>query len=136
MSACAYINIYIYSYAYGYMNSYTNILSRSSGGFNVSLRMYLSLYIGMFLSQSSVYMFVLMCVCVYARVYVCVCVNKLPQKVQNITWNHKLCRKNNEDLESGADSRRKKLSWNKDPKRYFPRRCTITLTIHNSHDAP
>ena len=22
----------------------------------------------------------------------------------------------------------------KDPKRYFPRRCTITLTIHNNHD--
>ena len=40
-----------------------------------------------------------------------------------------------ENLESGADSRRKKLSWNKDPKRDFPRRCTITLTIHNSHDA-
>ena len=28
-----------------------------------------------------------------------------------------------------------KLSWNKDPKRDFPRRCTITRTIHNSHDA-
>ena len=38
-------------------------------------------------------------------------------------------------LESGTDSRRKKLSWNKDPKRDFPWRCTITFTIHNSHDA-
>ena len=57
--------------------------------------------------------------------------NNLPQNVQNITWSHKLY----EDLESGADSRRKKLSWNKDPKRYFPRRCTIILTIHNSRDA-
>ena len=28
-----------------------------------------------------------------------------------------------------------KLSWNKDPKRYFPRRCSITLTIHNWNDA-
>ena len=39
-----------------------------------------------------------------------------------------------ENLESGIDSRRKKLSWSKDPKRYFPRRCSITLTIHNCHD--
>ena len=38
-------------------------------------------------------------------------------------------------MESGADCRRKKLCWNKDPKRDFPRRCAITLTIHNSHDA-
>ena len=60
--------------------------------------------------------------------------NKLPQNVQNITWSHKLYRKNQQNPESGADSRRKKLSWNKDPKRYFPRRCTINLTIHNSHD--
>ena len=61
--------------------------------------------------------------------------NTLSQNVQNITWNHKLHRKHHANLESGANSRRKKLSWNKDPKRYFPRRCTITLTIHNSHDA-
>ena len=27
---------------------------------------------------------------------------------------------------SGIDSRRKKLSWSKDPKRYFSRKCTIT----------
>ena len=57
------------------------------------------------------------------------------QNVQNITWSHKLHRTDHENLESGADSRRKKHSWNKDPKRHFPRRCTITLTIHNSHDA-
>ena len=61
--------------------------------------------------------------------------NKLPQNVQNITWSHKLYRKNHENMESWADSRRKKLNWNKDPKRYFPRRCTITFTIHNTHDA-
>ena len=47
---------------------------------------------------------------------------------------HKLHQKHHA-LESGADRRRKKLSWNKDPKRDFPRRCPITLTIHNSHDA-
>ena len=61
--------------------------------------------------------------------------NKLPQDVQNITWSDKLYRKNHEELESGADNRRKKLSLNKDPKRYFPRKYTITLTIPNSHDA-
>ena len=59
----------------------------------------------------------------------------LSQTVQNIIWSHKLHRKDNANLQSGTDSRRKKLSWNKDPKRDFPRRCTITLTIHNSHDA-
>ena len=57
------------------------------------------------------------------------------QNVQNITWSHKLHRRDHENLESGTDNRRKKQSWNKDPKRYFPRRCTITLTIQNSHDA-
>ena len=61
--------------------------------------------------------------------------NTLSQNVQNITWSHKLNRTDHENLESGADSRRKKFSWNKDPKRDFPRRCTITLTIHNRHDA-
>ena len=43
--------------------------------------------------------------------------------------------KNHEKLESWINSRRKKLGWNKDPKRDFPRRCTITPTIHNCHDA-
>ena len=45
--------------------------------------------------------------------------NKLPQNVQNITWSHKLYRENHEKLESGIDSRRKTLSWNKYPKRYI-----------------
>ena len=35
--------------------------------------------------------------------------NKLSQNVQNITWSHKLYRENHEKLESGIDSRRKKL---------------------------
>ena len=59
----------------------------------------------------------------------------LSQNVQNITWNHKLYRKKHEDLESKANCRRKKRSWNKYPKRHFTRRCTITLTIHHTHDA-
>ena len=62
--------------------------------------------------------------------------NTLSQNVQNITWSHKLHRKDYANLESGADSTRKKLGWNKDSKKDFPRRCTITLTIHNSHDSP
>ena len=61
--------------------------------------------------------------------------NKLSQNVQNITRNHKLHRKNHAKLESWINSRRKKLSWNKDSKRYFSRRCTVTPTIHNCHDA-
>ena len=35
--------------------------------------------------------------------------NKLSQNVQNIPWSHKLYRENHENLESGIDSRRKKL---------------------------
>ena len=61
--------------------------------------------------------------------------NKQPENVQNITWSHKLHRQNHENLVSGIDSRRNKISWIKDPKRYFPRRCSITLTIYNCHDA-
>ena len=60
--------------------------------------------------------------------------NTLFQNGQNIAWLHKLHRKDHANLERGVDCRRK-ISWNKDPKRDFPRRCTITLTIHNSHDA-
>ena len=61
--------------------------------------------------------------------------NKLPQNVQNIGWSHKLRRENHENLQSGIDSRREKLSWNEYLKRYLPRRCTITITIYNSDDA-
>ena len=53
----------------------------------------------------------------------------LSQNVQNITWRHKLHRTDHEHLESGADSRRKKHTWNKDPKRHLPRRCTIIIFI-------
>ena len=59
----------------------------------------------------------------------------LSQNVQNITWSHEIHRTDHENLESEADSRRKKHSWNKDPKRYFPRRWIIALTIHISYDA-
>ena len=65
-------------------------------------------------------------------------VNKLSQctkYVQNITRSHKLHRKNHDKLESWINSRRKRLVWNKDPKRYFPRKCTVIPTIHNCHDA-
>ena len=61
--------------------------------------------------------------------------NKLLQNIQNFTWSNKLNRENYENLESWIDSRRKKLSWNKDPKRNFSRRCSITRTIYNCHDA-
>ena len=42
--------------------------------------------------------------------------NTLSQNVQNSTWSHKLHQKDQEYLESGTVSKRKKLSWNKDPK--------------------
>ena len=45
-----------------------------------------------------------------------------------------LIEKNHENLESGIDSWRKKRYWSKDPKRYFPRRYSIIITIHKCHD--
>ena len=61
---------------------------------------------------------------------------KLDDKLfQNITWIYKLHRENHENLESEIDSMQKKLSWSKDPKRYFSKKCTINVTIHNCHDA-
>ena len=61
--------------------------------------------------------------------------DKLPQNVQNIKWSHRLYRENHENLESGIDSRREKLSWSEGPMRYISKRCTITITIHNCDDA-
>ena len=59
--------------------------------------------------------------------------NKLPQNVQNITWIHKIYWKSHDDLETEADSRRKKLSWNKDPRRYAlsPLRFIIAMMPFN-----
>ena len=61
--------------------------------------------------------------------------NKQPQNVQNIRRGHKLYWEKHENRESGIDSRRKKLSWNKDPNRYISTISTIAVTIHNCHDA-
>ena len=57
--------------------------------------------------------------------------NKLPQNIQDIKRSHTFY----ENLKSGIDSRREKLSWSKDPKNYIPGRCTLTITIFNSNDA-
>ena len=56
-------------------------------------------------------------------------------KMYKISHEIKLHRKNHEKLESWINCRRKNLGWNKDPKRDFPRRCTVTPTIHNCHYA-
>ena len=50
------------------------------------------------------------------------------QNVQDIRRNH-------EKLESGIDSRRKKLSWSENPEWYIPGRCAITITISDNEDA-
>ena len=60
--------------------------------------------------------------------------NKQPQNVQNITWSHKLYRENLENLESGIDRRREKLSWSEDPMSYISSICTITVTIYTCDD--
>ena len=62
--------------------------------------------------------------------------NKLSQNVQNITWSHKLYRENYENLESGINSKREKLSWNEDLKRYITRRCTITINNYDDATKP
>ena len=54
--------------------------------------------------------------------------NKLPKNVQNIIWSHKLYRKKHENLESGIDSRRKKLSRSKDP---MKRRISTSILLGN-----
>ena len=59
--------------------------------------------------------------------------NKLPQNVRGIRRSHKLNRENHEKLESGIDSKRKKLSWSEDPERYIPRRCAVIFAICNFH---
>ena len=61
--------------------------------------------------------------------------DKLPKNVQNTIFSLKRYREKYENLENGIDSKRKKLSWSKDPKRYISRRYTITVTIHNCHDS-
>ena len=48
--------------------------------------------------------------------------------------SHKVYRENHGNLESGIDSMRKKLSRGKDPVRNLPGRCTLTITILDSHD--
>ena len=48
------------------------------------------------------------------------------------SWSH---RRNHKKLVSGINSRKKKFTWDENPERYIPGRCTITITIGNSDDA-
>ena len=59
----------------------------------------------------------------------CLKTYKISDEVMNFN------QENPENLESGIESRREKLSWNEGPKRYTSGRCTLTVTIHNCHDA-
>ena len=60
-------------------------------------------------------------------------INRLKMyKISHETIN--FIKKKHQKLESWINSRRKKRGWNNDPKRDFPKRCTITPTIHNCHD--
>ena len=60
--------------------------------------------------------------------------NRLLQNVQDIRQSHKVYRGNQKKLEGGIDSRRKRISWGKNPERNLPGRCNITITICNSDD--
>ena len=65
----------------------------------------------------------------YGSAWLC---NKQPQ---NEEISHEVINfiDNHENLESGIDSRKMKLSWSRDSKRYFSRGCSIILNIHNCH---
>ena len=54
---------------------------------------------------------------------------------QIIIISHTVYREDHRNLESGIDSRRKKLNRRKDPVRHIPGKCIITITIRNSDDA-
>ena len=61
--------------------------------------------------------------------------DRLYQNVQDTRRRHKVYRENHEKLASGIDSQRKKFSWGKNPERYIPWVCIITITVYNSDDA-
>ena len=60
--------------------------------------------------------------------------NRLFQNVQDIQWSHSVYWEYHEKLESGPDSRRKKLNWGETPERNLPGRFTITIIIFDSDD--
>ena len=61
--------------------------------------------------------------------------NKQSQNVQDIRRSHKLYRENHWNLESGVDSRKKRLNWGENPESDLAGRCAITITFCNSDDA-
>ena len=56
-------------------------------------------------------------------------------KMYKIRLSHIVYWEDHGNLKNGTDSKRKKISRGKDPKRHILGRCTITITICNSHDA-
>ena len=56
-------------------------------------------------------------------------------KMYKISHEVKLYRENHENLESGINSRRKKLCWSKGLKKYISRRCTVIVAIQNCDDS-
>ena len=61
--------------------------------------------------------------------------NRLSENIQVIQRSHKVYRELHGKLESGNDSRRKKLCLGENPERNVPGICVITITICNSDDA-
>ena len=61
--------------------------------------------------------------------------NRLPQNIQEIRQSHKVYQKYHGKLESGTDSRRKKLNWGENPEKDLPEGYAITIIICNSDDA-
>ena len=55
--------------------------------------------------------------------------NRQSLTVQDTRWNHKIYQENYEKLESGTDSKRKRLSWDQNPEMYLRGRCAISITI-------
>ena len=57
------------------------------------------------------------------------------KNVQNIRWSHILYRENHENLESGIDSRKKKLAEAKIQRVLFKGDATMTFNTYKCYDA-
>ena len=62
-------------------------------------------------------------------------VNSQPQNLQDIRKGNNVCRGNQEKLESGINSWKKRISIGENLSRYIQGKCAITVTIYNGEDA-
>ena len=71
----------------------------------------------------------------YKKVYIMVPQSQTIYCLKMYKISNEVHQRNHEKLESWTDSRRKKFHWSKNPERYIPGKCAISITICNSNDA-